>query len=149
MNCSYQCRVDGVEAGAVTIRVDGWRGGSSHGVASMAYTMLGRRDAVDATPHRLDARATSFTHREFELYHFSRSPFARAFFSISSASSSSRHMSGLSARSGRTLSKLSVPSAKAFAPAIRNLRASMVHPTQWLISTQSVTSRRRGSAHLP
>ena len=46
-------------------------------------------------------------------YHFSRSPFARASRSISSASSSSRNMSGRSARSGNTLSKLSVPSAKA------------------------------------
>ena len=121
-----------MEVGAVTIRVDGWRDGSSHGVASMAYTMPGRRDAVDATPHRLDARATSFTHREFELYHFSRSPFARAFFSISSASSSSKNMSGLSARSGKTLSKLSVPSASAFAPAIlkvapSNIRASTLN----------------------
>ena len=93
----------------------------------MAYTMPGRRDAVDATPHHLDARATSFTHREFELYHFSRSPFARASRSISSASSSSRNMSGRSARSGSTLSKLSVPSASAFAPAIRNLCVYCLH----------------------
>ena len=73
-------------------------------------------------------------------YHFSRSPFARASRSISSASSSSKNMSGLSARSGNTLSKLSVPSAKAFAPAIRNLCVYCLH------AIDGTSARWRGGA---